>query len=320
MRWLAITMFCACCGACTTPSAPDMNRMKSAYSPATLHRVHASVRVDSGKKNEKRAGQYVVGKPYVVKGKRYYPKEEPSYDRSGVASWYGRVFQGRRTANGETYDAGRLSAAHPTLPLPSYVRVTNLENGSSVILRVNDRGPYHEGRAIDVSSKAAEMLDLKRRGTASVRVQYLGRAALGGDDMAFLMASLRQKERGAPGINRPIGLQVAGNSNGKYVERRAPFVEANSVGSTSVAFGLRGGKLTLTPRPFELRASEFVGKASRLSEAAIHPECCLSKERVADGYVLQAFLPSAFERKSRLTGITGGRRPRQVGNRQGDLT
>nr|WP_234804189.1 septal ring lytic transglycosylase RlpA family protein [Ensifer adhaerens] len=281
-----------------------MNRMK-AYSPATLHRVDASVRVASGKKASRRAGQYVVGKPYVVKGKRYYPKEEPSYDRSGVASWYGRVFQGRRTANGETYDAGRLSAAHPTLPLPSYVRVTNLENGSSLILRVNDRGPYHKGRTIDVSSKAADMLDLKRRGTASVRVQYVGRAALGGDDMAFLMSSLLRKDQGLPGTKRPIGVQVAGNpADGNSVERNAPFVEA---------------KMTNVPRAFGPRAFEFAGTASLPGGVAIYPECCLNRERALDGYVQQAFLPAAFDRKSRITGMTGGRRPRQGGKRPGGL-
>ncbi len=320
IRWLAIGMFCACGGACTTTSTPDMNRMK-AYSPTTQHRVDASVRVASGQ-TSKRAGQYVVGKPYVVKGKRYYPKEEPSYDRSGVASWYGRVFQGRPTANGETYDAGRLSAAHPTLPLPSYVRVTNLENGSSVILRVNDRGPYRKGRTIDVSSKAADMLDLKRRGTASVRVQYVGRAALGGDDMAFLMASVQRKGRGFTGINRPIGVQVAGKpANGNSVERNVPFVEANSGSNSPAASGL-SGKLTYVPRLFKPRASEFVGEASLLDGAGIYPECCLNRERVPDGpdgHALQAFLPAAFDRKSRLTGVTGGRRPRQGGNPPADL-
>ncbi|HEV7310350.1 septal ring lytic transglycosylase RlpA family protein [Ensifer sp.] len=169
-----------------------------------VRRVHAEGA--SGKRPAiKRAGQYVVGKPYSMKGKRYYPKEEPSYDRRGVASWYGSAFQGRRTANGETYDADYLSAAHPTLPLPSYVRVTNLESGASLIVRVNDRGPYHDGRLIDLSGKAAEMLDLKRRGTATVRVQYVGRPGMGGDDRAFLMASHVRKGRNLADVNSGSG-------------------------------------------------------------------------------------------------------------------
>ncbi|MGF6175058.1 septal ring lytic transglycosylase RlpA family protein [Ensifer sp. 4252] len=188
VRWLAITMVCACCATCTTMQAPNTNRGK-AYISEEVYGVKASPRVAFSKNVRKGGGRYMVGKPYVVKGKRYYPKEDLNYDRKGIASWYGSVFQGSRTANGEVYDQYHISAAHPTLPLPSYVRVTNLENGSSLIVRVNDRGPYRKGRIIDVSSKAADMLDLKHRGTASVRVQYVGRARLGGDDMPYLIAS-----------------------------------------------------------------------------------------------------------------------------------
>ncbi|MDF8356606.1 septal ring lytic transglycosylase RlpA family protein [Ensifer adhaerens] len=238
MRWLAITMFCAFGGACTTTFTPDMTSLK-AHSPATLHRVYVKMPDASGKRTSQRAGHYTVGKPYVVKGKRYYPKEEPGYDRSGIASWYARGFQGRRTANGETYDPGRLSAAHPTLPLPSYVRVTNLTNGSSVVVRVNDRGPFHKGRLIDISSKAAEMLDMTRRGTAYVRVQYVGRAALNGDDMAFLMASQR-KRQGPLGVNRPIGAQVAGKPLTSYGERSTLFVGSKSAGNFLAASRLGG--------------------------------------------------------------------------------
>ncbi|HEV7323347.1 MAG TPA: septal ring lytic transglycosylase RlpA family protein [Ensifer sp.] len=176
---------------------------RNVYTSEKMYRTHANAQFVPGKKpTVKRGGQYVVGKPYVVKGKRYFPKEDPSYDRSGIASWYGSAFEGRRTANGETYDSDHLSAAHATLPLPSYVRVTNLENGSSVIVRVNDRGPYHNGRLIDLSSKAADMLDLKHRGIASVRVQYVGRPGLGGNDMAFLLASHVKKGRNTPIFDR----------------------------------------------------------------------------------------------------------------------
>jgi rare lipoprotein A len=108
-----------------------------------------------------------------------------------MASWYGAAFHGRRTANGEVYDMASLSAAHPTMPLPSYARVTNLGNGYSVIVRVNDRGPYHGGRVMDVSSRVAEVLDMKAMGTARVKVEYVGPAPIAGSDDSQLLASLR---------------------------------------------------------------------------------------------------------------------------------
>jgi rare lipoprotein A len=108
-----------------------------------------------------------------------------------LASWYGAAFHGRRTANGEVYDMASLSAAHPTMPLPSYARVTNLGNGYSVIVRVNDRGPYHGGRVMDVSSRVAEVLDMKAMGTARVKVEYVGPAPIEGSDDSQLLASLR---------------------------------------------------------------------------------------------------------------------------------
>lgn len=114
---------------------------------------------------------YKVGKPYKVAGKWYTPREDPTYDETGISSWYGPQFNGKRTANGEIFDMNELSAAHPTLPMPSFVRVTNLENGRSVILRVNDRGPFARGRLIDVSRRAAQILGYEKSGTARVRVQ-----------------------------------------------------------------------------------------------------------------------------------------------------
>ena len=108
-----------------------------------------------------------------------------------MASWYGDAFHGRKTANGEIYDKRALTAASPTMPLPSYARVTNLENGYSVIVRVNDRGPYAAGRVMDVSSRVADVLDFKRMGTAKVKVEYVGRAPLEGSDDNELLATLR---------------------------------------------------------------------------------------------------------------------------------
>jgi rare lipoprotein A len=109
----------------------------------------------------KGGGTYRVGKPYTVAGRVYVPEEDTDYREDGLASWYGNDFHGRLTANGEVFDMASLTAAHPTLPMPCYARVTNLSNGKSLIVRVNDRGPYHGNRLIDVSNKAAELLEFK---------------------------------------------------------------------------------------------------------------------------------------------------------------
>ncbi|HEY0104500.1 MAG TPA: septal ring lytic transglycosylase RlpA family protein, partial [Rhizomicrobium sp.] len=126
------------------------------------------------------AGIYKVGQPYQIEGTWYYPKEQPDYDETGVASWYGPTFYGHHTANGEIYSAGDLTAAHRTLPLPVNVRVTNLDNGKSIVVRVNDRGPFAKGRIIDLSERAAGLLGYKDKGTARVRVTFVGRADLQG--------------------------------------------------------------------------------------------------------------------------------------------
>lgn len=123
-------------------------------------------------------GIYKVGKPYKIAGEWYYPRENTKYNNIGIASWYGPKFQGRRTANGEIFDMNLLTAAHPTLPMPVMVQVTNLENGRSMKLRVNDRGPFKKNREIDLSRRAAEILGFKDKGTARVRVKYLHRAPL----------------------------------------------------------------------------------------------------------------------------------------------
>src|SRR5712672_4681733 len=142
----------------------------------------------------KGGGTYRVGKPYTVGGQVYVPEEDTSYREEGLASWYGDDFHGRLTANGEVFDMGSLTAAHPTLPMPCYARVTNLGNGKSLIVRVNDRGPYHGNRLVDVSNRAAELLEFKGNGVARVRVEYVARAPLEGSDDRQLMATLRTGE------------------------------------------------------------------------------------------------------------------------------
>ena len=117
--------------------------------------------------------EFKVGDPYEVNGAWYYPAVDPGYDEVGVASWYGEKFHGRPTANGAIYDMNALTAAHKTLPMPSTVRVTNLDNGRSMLLTVNDRGPFVAGRIIDVSRRAAQLLGFRRKGTVKVRVQIV---------------------------------------------------------------------------------------------------------------------------------------------------
>lgn len=121
----------------------------------------------------KTQGYYKVGDPYEIRGVWYYPTVDYNYTETGIASWYGPGFHGKLTANGEIYDENDLTAAHRTLPMPSLVRVTNLENGRALVVRVNDRGPFAHGRIIDLSRRSAQLLEIEQRGTAKVKVEIL---------------------------------------------------------------------------------------------------------------------------------------------------
>jgi rare lipoprotein A len=163
--------------------------------------VAASARVvEPGQPVPKGGGVYRIGKPYEVAGRTYVPEENINYSAVGMASWYGDDFHGRYTANGEVFDMNSISAAHPTLPLPSYVRVTNLANNRSIIVRVNDRGPYTGGRLIDLSVKTAQLLGFHGQGLARVKVEYVGRAPLEGSDDRKLMATLREGNPAVPPV------------------------------------------------------------------------------------------------------------------------
>src|SRR6516165_1224643 len=175
---------CVLLGNCS--SSGLLSQVDPKYGVSSSPRV-----VEFGEAVPKGGGTYRVGKPYMVAGRVYVPEEDVNYREEGLASWYGEDFHGRLTANGEVFDMGSLSAAHPTLPMPCYVRVTNLGNGKSLIVRVNDRGPYHGNRVMDVSSRAAELLEFKSSGVARVRVEYVARAPLEGSDDRQLMATLR---------------------------------------------------------------------------------------------------------------------------------
>ncbi len=179
--------------------------------------VAASARVvEPGQPVPKGGGVYRVGKPYTVAGRVYVPEEDPHYSAVGLASWYGDDFHGRYTANGEIFDMESITAAHPTLPLPSYVRVTNMANRKSIVVRVNDRGPYVGNRLIDLSVKTARLLDFHGHGVAKVKVEYIGRAPLQGSDDRKLVATLRE---GTP-AQAPVMVASAGKPFAPYFDSR----------------------------------------------------------------------------------------------------
>ncbi|TPV99953.1 MAG: RlpA-like protein [Beijerinckiaceae bacterium] len=173
---------------------PPMQRLASGnsneYFPSSIYGAASPRVVADGEPVPRGGGMYMIGKPYSIAGQTYYPSEK-HYAAIGLASWYGDAFHGRRTANGEVYDRDSISAAHPTMPLPSYARVTNLRNNYSMIVRVNDRGPFASNRIMDVSRKTAEVLDFRQRGTTRVKVEYIGAASLAGSNDQMLLATLR---------------------------------------------------------------------------------------------------------------------------------
>ncbi|MCW2273495.1 septal ring lytic transglycosylase RlpA family protein [Rhodoblastus acidophilus] len=183
-------------GGCAQRQQTSMRSHGKEYFPESKYGRASPRVVAEGEEVPKGGGQYLVGKPYSVAGHTYVPSER-KFAGTGLASWYGDAFHGRRTANGEVYDKDSVSGAHPTMPLPSYARVTNLRNHHSIIVRVNDRGPYHDGRIMDLSSRAAEALGYRHIGTARVKVEYVGNASLGGSDDNKLLATLRVDGRPA---------------------------------------------------------------------------------------------------------------------------
>jgi rare lipoprotein A len=223
----------ACLALANCSQTTSFSRVDPKYGVSSSPRV-----VGMGEPVPKGGGTYRVGKPYVVAGRTYVPEEDANYRAEGIASWYGDAFHGRLTANGEVFDMASLTAAHPTLPIPSYARVTNVRNGKSLIVRVNDRGPYHGNRLIDVSNKAAELLEFKGNGTARVRVEYVGRAPLEGSDDRQLMATLRTGEPApSPSVVRVASARsfVPDMQGGRVASRDIPMPEGRpySLGNTA---------------------------------------------------------------------------------------
>ena len=191
-------------GPAPAPMAHKERWLRTRIFPAALDGEPApSPKYADGAILPKGGGRQQIGKPYQVAGLWYTPKEEPDYDVSGIASWYGSAFHRRMTSNGEWFDMEYLSAAHPTMPLPSYAKVTNMDNGSELIVRVNDRGPFAAGRIIDLSKKCAETLGFRDRGTARVRVQYVGAAPL--DDGGSHLRAMNRELRRGTAFERMLG-------------------------------------------------------------------------------------------------------------------
>jgi rare lipoprotein A len=206
----------------------------------TTFAVNAAKQVTA--QDTKQQGIYKIGDPYQINGTWYYPAEDYGYNETGIASFYGGEtqgvnFHGRFTANGETYDMNALTAAHRTLPMPSLVRVTNLENGRSIVLRVNDRGPYARGRIIDLSRRSAQLLGFEGKGTAMVRVQILA------DESRQLKAAMLQG-------NAPPGTEMVAAAPRGAVQSDAlpPPPGARAAAPTTVA-ALPPPSQTLSPAP-----------------------------------------------------------------------
>lgn len=155
------------------------------------------------RKDAEVVGPYKIGKPYRVNNVWYYPRADYDYDETGIASWYGPGFHANQTANGEIYDENDLTAAHKTLPMPSLVRVTNLENGRSLVVRINDRGPFVNNRIIDLSRRSAQLLGVEQKGTAKVRVQVLKEESM--------MMAAQASAKGGDTISPPPSAAPAGD-------------------------------------------------------------------------------------------------------------
>jgi len=214
------------------------------------------------------AGVYKIGQPYQVDNIWYYPREQPDYDETGIASWYGPTFYGHHTANGEMYDGNALTAAHKTLPMPVNVRVTNLDNGKSLIVRVNDRGPYARGRIIDLSKRAAELLDVVETGTARVRVTYIARADINGAPPQETPPAIASALPAAPAGK--VDTAALGTVAGAPVAppgKTRQLPTAASIPVQMFADNQPDGKLTRVPVPPETRLYVQLGAFSKMENA-----------------------------------------------------
>jgi rare lipoprotein A len=220
------------------------------------------------------AGVYRVGQPYQIGGIWYYPREQPDYDETGIASWYGPGFYGNLTADGELFTSKDLTGAHKTLPMPVNVRITNLENGQSLVVRVNDRGPFAAGRIIDVSERAAKLLGFYEKGTARVRVQYVARADLPtGQPQPFGAGTPEEVQNAVPKIdtgkvetNALPEIPGTREAAQKPVRQLPKPAQTATIGSTD-AGALPSGQVTKVPVPAVTRLYVQAGAFSNYTNA-----------------------------------------------------
>ncbi len=210
--------------------------------------------------HSKSQGTFKVGNPYKVSGKWYKPTENYTLVETGIASWYGPNFHGKPTANGEIFNQNELTAAHRTLHLPAIVRVTNLENGRSIIVRVNDRGPFKRGRVIDLSKRAAELLAYKNKGTAKVRIQVLEKESRAIAEIA---------KRGHSTKGTEIAMNRTGTLPQIHAQQPSPILRQQTLASEPIPHPIQRASLkpvertdlgTLTPLTRQAQSGNFYPK------------------------------------------------------------
>lgn len=236
----------------------------------THHHVGNAVSHDKSYKPPKeyvfKNGRYKVGKPYKIKGKTYKPRVDYKYDEVGMASWYGHDFHGKKTANGERYDMNVISAAHKTLPIPSIVRVTNLSNGRSLLVRVSDRGPYCKDRIIDMSKRAAQILDFEHKGVTKVRVQVLekeSRLLADGIDRVVVQDHHDKK------TSKPMLQEAAAKVEVKEPVHHPVITVKNAENDPAVAPSDKGIYIQAAAFSCEKTARKFKQRISHLGDAEI---------------------------------------------------
>ena len=293
----AVVAACAALAACSAQTAPTKTAAAAPKVDPALGVAASPQVVAAGQPVPKGGGVYSVGKSYQVAGKVYSPATRKAGPVGvGLASFYGARFHGRRTANGEVFDSAALSAAHPSLPLPSYVRVTNVTNGRSVVVRVNDRGPFHKGRLIDVSQRTADVLGFRRAGVGAVKIDYVGLAPLAGSDDRQLLATY--KEFGRPAA--PEGVQVASLkplSDSELLGRAAPAAATTVVASAEapakVETNLVAAYAPQAAVPLPIPAVKPAAVARAAAPVAAKPEAQIAAAPELDARPLESKLAAA---------------------------
>lgn len=289
----------AACSQSSDPPARTVSGVSRDVFTEEEYGVSSSPRVTGfSSRVPKGGGGFKLGPPYKVAGRWYVPRETPDYDESGVASWYGSDFHGRRTANGEVFDAYALTAAHPTLPLPCFAYVTNISTGKTILVRVNDRGPYVSDRIIDMSYASAKALGYVSQGRARVRVRYAGRAPLNGDDRRerqFLAAQPWQQEQ-----------EVAQTSTRELAS--PVYAQSREVAEASDRWSPTEYRARLAGKPLPTRLAPV---ATTRSRAPVQTASLEEVPRYASSG--DAYSPAPFARPSGLGSRGNGRTYVQVG-------